>query len=200
MTQHNQRNRLWRWALAVGGVLLLSRPALAQLTPPANLVPLTKFSITGKTSASETAGTRTADYALRFTLAPGKVLDPNSAALLLRLETDAEQPEPCGVIGIPAGCLFPDAKGVYTLSDNCRVSVKAVKEELNYERDLTPLLQSFSATLQQVKGEWQARIVTAFTEAVATPEPCGITFTLGTHGVENMPISSSDTKWRAALP
>jgi hypothetical protein len=128
MTQHNQRNRPWRWTLVVGAAgLLLGSPALAQVTPPSPLVPLTKFSIAGKTSASETTDTRTADYSLRFTLAPGKVLDPTSAALRLRLETDAEQPQPCGVIGLPAGCLFPDAKGVYTLSDNCRVSVKAVK-------------------------------------------------------------------------
>jgi len=74
------------------------------------------------------------------------------------------------------------------------------KDEINYFRDLTPLLQSFSATLQQVKGEWQARLVTTFREAVEEPIPCSITFTIGTHGVENMPISSSDVKWRATLP
>jgi hypothetical protein len=78
--------------------------------------------------------------------------------------------------------------------------VKAFKEELNYERDLTPLLQSFSATLQQVKGGWQARIVTTFREAVARPEPCAITFTVGEHGVEKVLINSSDLKWRATLP
>jgi hypothetical protein len=78
--------------------------------------------------------------------------------------------------------------------------VKAVKEELHYERDLTPLLEHVSATLKQVKGEWQARIVTTFTEAVARPEPCAITFTVASHGVENMPISASDVKWRAAVP
>jgi hypothetical protein len=80
------------------------------------------------------------------------------------------------------------------------VSVVAFNVELTYAQDQTPLLQNFSATLQQVQGEWQARIVTAFTEAVAEPDPCGITFTVGTHGVENVPISSSDAKWRAALP
>jgi hypothetical protein len=196
MTQHHQRQRPWRWALAVGGVLLLSRPALAQLKPPANLVPLQKFSIMGKTSASETADTRAADYSLRFTLAPDKALDPTSTALRLRLETDAEQPQPCGVIGIPAGCLFPDAKGVYTLADNCNVSVTAVKEELHYERDLTPLLERVSATRQQVKGEWQAHLVTTFREAVARPDPCGITFTSGEHGVANVPIGRSDAKFR----
>jgi hypothetical protein len=50
-----------------------------------------------------------------------------------------------------------------------------------------------------VRGEWQARIVTAFTEAVETPEPCFTTFTVGTHGVENVPIGSSDARRRAAL-
>jgi hypothetical protein len=79
MTQHDQRNRLWRWAFTLGAAgLLLSAPALAQVTPPANLTPLTTFSITGKTSGSEVADTRTADYTLRFTLAPGKFLDPTS--------------------------------------------------------------------------------------------------------------------------
>jgi hypothetical protein len=198
MRPHHQRNRPWRWALGLGAAgLLLGSPALAQVTPPSPLVPLTTFSITGKTSASATADTRTADYSLRFTLAPDKALDPTSAALLLRLETAAEYPEPCGVIGIPAGCLFPDARGVYTLSDNCRVSVVAVKEELNYERDLTPLLESVSATLQQVKGEWQAHLVTTFREAVAQPEPCAITFAIGEHGVEKVPLGSSDAKFRA---
>jgi hypothetical protein len=77
------------------------------------------------------------------------------------------------------------------------VSVKAVKEALDYERDLTPLLASVSATLQQVKGEWQARIVTTFREAVAQPEPCAITFAIGEHGVANLPTGLSDTKFRA---
>jgi hypothetical protein len=198
MTQHHQRQCPWRWALMLGAAgLLLGAPALAQVTPPANLTPLTTFSITGKTSASATADSRTADYSLRFTLAPDKALDPTSAALLLRLETAAETPEPCAVIGVPKGCLFPDAKGVYTLSDNCRVSVTVVKEALNYERDLTPQLESVSATLQQVKGEWQARIVTTFREAVAQPTPCGITFAIGEHGVLDVPTGSRDAKFRA---
>jgi hypothetical protein len=119
-----------------------------------------------------------------------------TAAALLRLEADAERPTPCGVIGLPENCFFRDAKGVYTLSDNCQVSVKAVKEELHYERDLTPLLEHVSATLQQVKGEWQARIVTTLREAVAQPQPCGITFAIGAHGVANVPTGSSDTKFR----
>jgi hypothetical protein len=42
----------------------------------------------------------------------------------------------------------------------------AFNKELTYAHDQTLLLQSFSATLQQVQGEWQARITTAFTEAV----------------------------------
>jgi hypothetical protein len=54
MMLHDRRNRPWLWALAVGGVLLLGRPAVAQVTPPANLVPLEKFSITRKASGSET--------------------------------------------------------------------------------------------------------------------------------------------------
>jgi hypothetical protein len=198
MTQHHPRYRPWRWILVLGVAgLLLGAPALAQVTPPAPLLPLTTFSITGKTSGSETADTCTADYTLRFTLPPDKALDPTTTVLLLRLETERDAPEPCGVIGIPEGCLFPDAKGVYTLSDNCRVSVTAVKEELNYERDLTPLLEHVSATLQQVKGEWQARIVTTFREAVAEPAPCAITFAIGEHGLTDVPIASSDAKFRA---
>jgi hypothetical protein len=197
MTQHHPRPRPWRWGLVLGVAGgLLGSPALAQVTPPANLTPLAKFSITGKTSGSETTDSSAADYSVKFTLAPGGILDPTTAAVLLRLETDAEAPEPCGVIGIPAGCFFPDAKGVYTLSDNCRVSVTAVKEELNYERDLTPLLEHVSATLQQVKGEWQAHLVTRFREDVAYPEPCGITFAIGEHGVLDVPIGSSDAKFR----
>jgi hypothetical protein len=115
----------------------------------------------------------------------------------LRLETDRDTPDPCAVISIPEGCLFPDAKGVYTLSDNCRVSVTVVKEALNYERDLTPLLEHVSATLQQVKGEWQAHLVTRFREAVAQPAPCAITFAIGEHSVANVPIGSRDAKFRA---
>jgi hypothetical protein len=191
----------WQWALVLGAAgLLLGSPALAQVSLPSPLVPLAKFSITGKASGSETTDTSAADYSVKFTLALDRVLDPPAAALLLRIETDPQTPVPCADVVIPPGCFFPDGKGGFAVSDNCRVSVKAFKHELNYERDLTPLLQSFSATLQQVKGEWQARIVTAFTEAVAEPEPCFITFTVGTHGVENMAISSSDAKWRAALP
>jgi len=41
-----------------------------------------------------------------------------------------------------------------------------------------------------------ARIVTTFREAVAQPQPCGITFTIGEHGVETVPINSSDAKFR----
>ena len=93
-------------------------------------------------------------------------------------------------------------RGVDAVADpaGCGVSVVAFNAELTYASDQTKLLQSFSATLQQVQGEWQARIVTTFTEAVARPAPCGITFAVGTHGVENRPISSRDAKWRAALP
>jgi len=187
--------RAWPWTLAVG-VLLLSAPALAQVTPPANLTPLAKFSLTGKTSGSATADSRTTDHSLSFTLAPDKALDPTNSALRLRLETEVDTPDPCGVVSIPPNCLFPDAKGVYTLSDNCRVSVKAVKEELNYERDLTPLLESVSATLQQVKGAWRARLVTTFGEAVAHLNPCFVTFAIGDHGLREVPIGSSDAKFR----
>ena len=73
--------------------------------------------------------------------------------------------------------------------------MRAVRE-LNYERDLTPLLESVSATLQQVKGEWQARIVTTFREAVAQPAPCAITFAIGDNGVENVLNNRSDAKFR----
>jgi hypothetical protein len=111
MRPHHQRPRPWRWALALAGLLLLSRPALAQVTPPAPLTPLATFSITGKASSSETAGTSAADYSLRFALAPGKVLNPSKEALLLRLETHAEHPTPCFDMFIPDNCLFPDAKG-----------------------------------------------------------------------------------------
>lgn len=76
------------------------------------------------------------------------------------------------------------------------MSVALIKEELNYVRDLTPLLESVSATLQQVKGEWQARLVTTFTEDVATPEPRAITFAIGEHGLTGVPIASSDAKYR----
>jgi hypothetical protein len=198
MMQHDQLRRPWLVALVLGAAaFLLGRPALAQVSPPANLVPVAPFSITGNTSASETTDTRTADYTLTFTLAPDKVLDPPNAALLLRLETERDEPTPCGVIGIPENCFFPDAKGGYTLSDNCPVSVTAVKEALHYERDLTPLLERVSATLQQVKGAWQAHLVTTLREAVAHPIPCAITFTVGPHGVASRPSSSSDAKWRA---
>jgi hypothetical protein len=61
MTHHHQRNRPWLWALAVGGVLLLGRPTLAQVPLPSPLVPLAKFSITGKASGSET--NQTSSYA-----------------------------------------------------------------------------------------------------------------------------------------
>jgi hypothetical protein len=197
---HDQRNRPWLWALSVGGVLLVGRPALAQVPLPSPLVPLAKFSITGKASGAETNQTSAADYTVKFTLGPGSVPDPTAAALLLRIETDAQEPVPCFDVFIPQNCFFPTGAGSFAVSENCPVSVKAFKEELNYARDLTPLLQSFSATLQQVQGEWQARIVTAFTEAVSHPTPCFITFTLGPHGVENMAISASDAKWRATLP
>jgi hypothetical protein len=50
-----------------------------------------------------------------------------------------------------------------------------------------------------VQGEWQARIVTAFIEAIETPELCFITFTVGTHGVEKVPVGSRDARRRAAL-
>jgi hypothetical protein len=207
MMHHHQLKRPWLWALAVGGVLLIGRPALTQVTPPPNLLPLAKFSVTGKASGSETNQTSAAtnqtsaaDYTVKFTLSPDRVLDPPAEALLLRIESDAETPDPCADVFIPKNCFFPTGAGSFAVSENCPVSVKAFKEELNYVRDLTPLLQNFSATLQQVQGEWQARIVTAFTEAVARPTPCAITFTVGTHGVENMPISRSDLKWGAALP
>jgi hypothetical protein len=101
---------------------------------------------------------------------------------------------------IPKNRFFPTGAGSFAVSDSCPVSVVAFKEALNYSRDLTPLFQSFSATLQQVKKEWPARIVTVFTEAVEMLVQCGITFTVGTHGVENMPISRSDVKWRATWP
>jgi hypothetical protein len=181
-------------------VFLIGRPALAQVPLPSPLVPLEKFSITGKASGSETNQTSAADYTVKFTLAPDRVLDPTIAAVLLRIQTDAQAPAPCADVFIPQGCFFLDSKGGFAVSDNCRVSVKAFKHEVNYERDLTPLLQSFSATLQQVKGEWQARITTALTEAVETPEPCFITFAIGTHGVDTMPISRSDVKWGATWP
>jgi hypothetical protein len=200
MTQHDQLKRPWLWALAVGGVLLFGRPALAQVAPPSNLVPLAKFSITGKASGSETNQTSAADYTVKFTTPPSSVLDPPAAAVLLRLEPEPQAPAPCFDVFIPKNGFFPTGEGSFAVSDNCPMSVVAFKDELNYARDLTPLLQSFSATLQQVQGEWQARLVTAYTEAVATPVPCAITFTVGTHGVENMPISSSDVKWRATLP
>jgi hypothetical protein len=202
MMPHDQRNRPWLWALAVGGVLLLSRPALAQVTPPSNLVPSQKFSITGKASGSETNETSAADYTVKFTLPPGSVLDPTAAALLLRIETDAQHPVPYADVFIREGCFVPSGGGFAVADpDGCDVSVVAFNAELTYASDQTPPLQSFSATLQQVQGEWQARIVTTFSEAVEQPVlPCGITFTVGTHGVENMPISSSDAKWRAAVP
>jgi hypothetical protein len=196
MMHHHQLKRPWLWALAVGGVLLIGRPALAQVTPPPNLFPLAKFSITGKASGSETNQTSAADYTVKFTLPPDRVLDPPAEALLLRIESDAETPDPCADVFIPKNCFFPTGAGSFAVSENCPVSVKAFKEELNYVRDLTPLLQSFSATLQQVKGEWQARLVTTFTEAVAHPTPCFITFTVGEHGVEKVLINSSDAKFR----
>jgi hypothetical protein len=197
MTQHHQPNRPWRWALAVGGVLLLGRPALAQVDPSPNLVPLATFSINGKASGSETTQTSAADYTVKFTLAPDRVLDPPAEALLLRIESDAETPDPCADVFIPKNCFFPTGAGSFAVSDNCAVSVVEFKEALNYFRDLTPLLESFSATLQQVKGEWQARIVTTFREAVAQPDPCAITFTVGDNGVEKVPIGSRDAKFRA---
>jgi hypothetical protein len=120
--------------------------------------------------------------------------------LLLRLEPEPQDPAPCFDAFIPKNRLFPTGAGSFAVSDSCPVSVVEFKEELTYVRDPTPLLQSFSVTLPQVKGEWQARIVTAFAEAVAYPEPCGITFTVGDNGVENVPISSSDLKWPAASP
>jgi hypothetical protein len=167
------------------------------------LVPsfLSTFSLKGTTSGSETAQTSTADYTVKFTLAPGAILDPTAVALRLRIEPDAQAPDPCADVAIPAGCFGPSGGG-FTVADpdGCGVSVVAFNAELTYAQDQTKLLQSFSATLQQVQGEWQARIVTAFTEAVERPDPCFITFTVGTHGVENRPISSSDLKWRATLP
>jgi len=147
---HDQRISPWRGVLVLGVAagLRLARPALAQVALPAPLVPLQTFSITGNASGSETTDTSTADYTVKFTLAPGSVLDPPSTALRLRLETEAEAPTPCFDVVIPPGCFFPDGKGGFAVSDNCAVSVKEFKEELNYERDLTPLLESFSATLQ----------------------------------------------------
>jgi len=199
MMQHHQRNRPWRWALVVGAAgLLLGHSTRAQVAPPAKLTPLKSFAISGKASGSETTQTSAADYTIKFTLAPDRVLDPTTAALRLRLETDAEAPEPCGEVVIPEDCFFPDGAGSFAVSDNCRVSVKEFKDELGYARDLTPLLQNFSATLQQVQGEWQARLVMALSEDVEQPEPCSITFSVSTHGVENMPISSSDARFRAA--
>jgi hypothetical protein len=202
MTHHDHLRQPWRLALVVGLMLGLGlgTTARAQIQPLANLTPLSRFSISGKASGSETNGTSAADYTVKFILPPTSVLDPTAEALLLRLEPDRDTPIPCFDVFIPKNCFFPTGAGSFAVSENCTVLMVAFKEELNYVRDLTPLLQSFSATLQQVQGEWQARIVTTFTEAVAAPDPCAITFTVGTHGVENMPISSSDLKWRAALP
>jgi hypothetical protein len=198
MTHHDQRIAPWQGVLVlwVAAGLLLGRAALAQVAPPAPLVPLQTFSITGNASGSETAQTSTADYTITFTLAPDHVLDPLSAALRLRLEPDALYPEPCGEVFIPSGCFFPDGKWGFAVSENCAVSVKAFKEELSYARDLTPLLESFSATLQQVKGEWQARLVTTFRRVVAYPDSRAITFAIGEHGLENVLSNRSDTKFR----
>lgn len=91
MMQHDQRKHPWLWALAVGGVLLLGRAALAQVPLPSPLVPLEKFSITGKASGSETNQTSAADYTVKFSLAPGHVLDPTAVALRLRIEPDAQR-------------------------------------------------------------------------------------------------------------
>jgi hypothetical protein len=111
MTQHDQRNRPWLWALAIGGMLLLGRPALGQVPLPSPLVPLEKFSITGKASGSETNQTSAADYTVKFTLPPGRVLDPPAEPLLLRLEPDPQHPIPCFDVFIPKNCFFPDGKG-----------------------------------------------------------------------------------------
>jgi hypothetical protein len=91
MMQHDQRKHPWLWVLAVGGMLLLGRPALAQVPLPSPLVPLAKFSITGKASGSETNQTSAADYTVKFSLAPGHVLDPTAVALRLRIEPDAQR-------------------------------------------------------------------------------------------------------------
>lgn len=77
---HHQRSRPWLWTLVVEGVLLLGRPTLAQVRPPSNLVPLQKFSITGKASGSETHDTSAADHTVKFTLPPDRVLDPPAEA------------------------------------------------------------------------------------------------------------------------
>jgi hypothetical protein len=104
-------------------------------------------------------------------------------------------------VAIPAGCFVPTTGGFAVADpDGCGVSVVAFNPDLTYAQDQTKLLQSFSATLQQVQGEWQARIVTTFSEAVSHPDPCFITFTAGPHGVESMPTSSSDARWRATVP
>jgi hypothetical protein len=51
-----------------------------------------KLSIAGNATGSETNQTSAADYTVKFTLAPNRVLDPMIEALLLRLEPEAQAP------------------------------------------------------------------------------------------------------------
>jgi hypothetical protein len=75
----------------------------------------------------------------------------------------------------PEKPLLPHRRGELRGVRQRSVSVVVFKEAPNYSRNLMPLLQSCSATLQQAKGEWQARVVTVFTEAVEMLVPCAIT-------------------------
>jgi hypothetical protein len=198
MTLHAMRRRLHWVALALGWAsgLLISQPALAQVPP---LTPFPTFSLKATASGSELNQTSAADYTVQFTLAPDVKLDPTTADVLLRVETAADDPEPCFIIAMPKGCLVPTGPGSFHVPfpANCGVQVLEEKPAFNYARDLTPLLQDFTATLQEVKGEWQARIVTTFTEAVAYPDPCGITFRIDTNGITDALVRSSDTPFRA---
>jgi hypothetical protein len=162
MMHHHQRNRPWLWALAVGEVFLIGCPALAQVPLPSPLVPLEKFSITGKASGSETNQTSAADYTVKFTLAPDRVLDPTIAAVLLRIETDAQAPPPVCRRVHPAGLLLPRRQGGL-----CGVrQLSRVGEGVQTRAQLRTRPDATAAELQRHAAAGQGRVAGAHHDGV----------------------------------
>jgi hypothetical protein len=170
-------------------------------TPAPTKLVMARFDAKGTGSASETTPQETTDITLKFT--PGSGLNPLGEALRLQLLPSLElqdRPDPCFDVFIPPNCFsFDPSTGRYTVAAlGCGVQVALINEATSYFKDLTPLVQSFSAELKEETGAWQARLALTLAEPVADPAPCGITFTVGNDGVENVPLDSSvrfeDTK------
>ena len=144
---------------------------------------------------------------LRFSFADETgTIDPATQDLLIdfRVSNPAEEPAPCLLVALPAGCFGQTANG-FEVPDlatalQCGVSVELLdlqQGQLVVVEDLTPILTDFRAVLEpQGGGAWELQIHAADLETADAPQPC-LMPRLGASNLVN--LSVGEQSWRGML-